>query len=227
MSIDQVTGDQPPPPGSGVVQETPEEIEFELRAAEGALWSGGRLLIGIVSFAFAALAFAYFYLRSTNSEDLWRPGGITAPTVEGAAICALIVAGAVLNGFGTYRLRRGLTVDWEVAGWITLAGGLVAAGLQIWQLTDVPFLPGSSGYASCFIGWAVLNTALLLSGSYWIETLLARSLRLRRAIAQDGGPSRSQLPVARFFRANVEGCTYYWWFMALVSVVFWILFYVI
>ena len=57
------------------LQETPEEIAFELRAQEGALWTGGRLLIGIWAFAFAALAFAYFYLRSANNEDLWRPQG--------------------------------------------------------------------------------------------------------------------------------------------------------
>ena len=63
-----------------VLTETPEEIEYELRAAEGSMWTGSRLLIGAVSFAFASLAFAYFYLRSSNSEDLWRPHGVTAPT---------------------------------------------------------------------------------------------------------------------------------------------------
>ena len=69
-------------------RETPEEIAFEVRAQEGALWTGGRLLIGIWAFAFAALGFAYFYLRSANDEDLWRPHGITAPTAIGAAIIA-------------------------------------------------------------------------------------------------------------------------------------------
>ncbi len=72
--------------------ETPEEIEYELRAAEGSMWTGSRLLIGIVAFAFASLAFAYFYLRSANNEDLWRPHGVTAPTALGAAIFALTVA---------------------------------------------------------------------------------------------------------------------------------------
>ncbi len=62
------------------LKETPEEIAFELRSQEGALWTGSRLLIGIWAFAFAALAFAYFYLRSANNGNLWRPGGITAPT---------------------------------------------------------------------------------------------------------------------------------------------------
>src|ERR1700677_1068247 len=88
------------------LKETPEEIAFELRAQEGALWTGGRLLIGIWTFAFAALAFAYFYLRSANNEDLWRPGGITAPTGVGAAIFTITVACAVLDKFGGRRFRN-------------------------------------------------------------------------------------------------------------------------
>lgn len=207
--------------------ETPEEIAYELRAADASLWTGARLLVGVVIFAFASLAFAYFYLRSTNSEDLWRPKGITAPTGTGAAIFALVAASAALNAYGTLRLRRGQTVDWEVAGWTAVLGGLASIGLQLWQLTKLPFFPGSSGYASCFAGWAVMNVAMLLCGVYWLETLLARWVRLRRAVTQDGGAASSTLPVARLFRANLEACSYFWGFMALVSVLFWVLFYVI
>src|SRR5271165_4534570 len=99
------------------LHETPEEIAFEIRAQEGALWTGGRLLIGIWVFAFAALAFAYFYLRSANNENLWRPRGITAPTTAGAAIFAVTLACAGLAIYGERRFRNGLTLDWEVAGW--------------------------------------------------------------------------------------------------------------
>jgi heme/copper-type cytochrome/quinol oxidase subunit 3 len=209
------------------LQETPEEIAFELRAQEGALWTGGRLLIGIWTFAFAALAFAYFYLRSANNEDLWRPKGITAPTAIGAAIFAISVAAALLVQFGERRFRENETLDWQVAGWTSVLGGLLVIGLQIWQLTDLPFFPGSSGYASCFIAWAAMNIAVVLCGTYWIETILAREIRLRRAIAQDGGAPSSTLPVARLFRANLNGCTYFWGFIAVVSLLFWLLFYVL
>src|SRR5271167_4172587 len=92
------------------LHETPEEIAFELRAQEGALWTGGRLLIGIWAFAFAALAFAYFYLRSANNQELWRPKGITAPTAAGAAIFAVTVAAALLAHFGERRFRENETL---------------------------------------------------------------------------------------------------------------------
>lgn len=208
------------------VTETPEEIAYEQRAAEGAIWTGGRLLIGIFAMLFGSLAFAYFYLRSSNSSDLWRPHGVTAPTSIGAAIAALSVASAVLIIFGLGRLRKGLTLDWEIGGWVALGGAILAVALQIWVLTDLSFYPGSSGYASCFVGWSAMNIGLLLAGAYWIETLLARSLRLRRAVAQDGGAGRSSLPSARLFRVNVESCVYFWGLIALVAVIFWVLFYV-
>lgn len=209
------------------LHETPEEIAFELRAQEGALWTGGRLLIGIWAFAFAALAFAYFYLRSANNEELWRPRGVTAPTATGAAIFTITVAIALLAQYGDRQFRRNERLNWQVAGWTVVFGGLLVIGLQIWQLTNLPFFPGSSGYASCFIGWAVLNSAVVLSATYWIETILARELRLRRAMMQDGGAPNSTLPVARLLRANLNGCTYFWGFVAVVATFFWLLFYVI
>ena len=135
--------------------------------------------------------------------------------------CALLVV------YGYRRFRRAQTLDWDVAGWIAVLGALIVVGLQIWQLTEMPFFPGSSGYASCFIAWAALNIALLLAGAYWLETLLAREIRLQRAVADDGGASRSHLPAARLFRVNLEGCTYFWGFIAVVGAFFWVLFYLI
>ncbi len=73
----------------------------------------------------------------------------------------------------------------------------------------------------------MLNIAVVLGGTYWIETILAREIRLRRAIAQDGGAPDSKLPVARLFRANLNGCTYFWGFIGVVAALFWVMFYVI
>lgn len=212
---------------TGLVHETPEEVAFELRAHEGALWTGGRLLIGIWSFAFAALAFAYFYLRSSNNDDLWRPAHVTAPTATGGAIAALTVASALLVAFGMRRFRRGQLLDWAVASWTAVLGAILVVGLQIWQLTQLPFFPGSSGYASCFVAWAAINVAVVLAGAYWMETSLAREHRLRRALADDGGSTASSLPNARLLRVSLEGCTSFWGFIAVVAAFFWVLFYVL
>jgi hypothetical protein len=207
--------------------ETPEEREFELRAAVGSYWTGGRLMIGMFTFLFASLAFAYFYLKSNNSGKLWRPDGVTAPTGIGWAIFAVVLASAFLAIYGQWRLRKGSLLDWEVSGWVAVLGLLVAIGLQIWQLTQLPFFPGSSGYASCFIGWAVMNIMLLFGAMYWLETNLALCMRLRRLDAEDGSPAVSNGPSAQLFRANVESCTYFFGFTAVVSGLFWAFFYLI
>lgn len=207
--------------------ETPEEREFELRASIGSYWTGGRLFIGMFTFLLASEAFAYFYLRSSNSGQLWRPRNVTAPTGIGWSIYAVVLVSAVLVIYGQWRMRKGLVIDWEVAGWTAVLGGLVALGLQIWQLTQLPFYPGSSGYASCFIGWAVMNIMMLFGATFWIETVLARSLRLRKLASDDGPVQLGMSPQAQIFRANVSACTYFWGFVAVASTLFWVMFYLI
>ncbi|MGO9558222.1 MAG: hypothetical protein ACLPQS_13330 [Acidimicrobiales bacterium] len=211
----------------GNLTETPEELAYELRAQEGSIWTGTRLLIGIGIFTYASLAFAYFYLRSTDSFALWRPVGVTAPTADGAAIMAFMLAGAGLAVLSTRRLKSNQAVDFQVAGWTTVLCGVIALALQIFELTKLPFFPGSSGYSSCFIGWATLNIGTIVGSVYWSETLLARFLRLRRAFADEGGASDSPLPAARLFRANADGAAAFWCFVAAGEIFFWLLFYVI
>jgi heme/copper-type cytochrome/quinol oxidase subunit 3 len=190
---------------------------------ENALFTASRVMIGIFAFAFAALAFAYFYLRSTNSAGLWRPHDVTAPVATGTAIMALVLASTGLLAFGLRQFRRSDTLDWDVAGWTAVASGLLALGLQCWELTDLPFSPSTGGYTSVFLGWAVMDIILLVSGVYWAETLLARHARVRKAATED---SRSAGFASAHFRVNVESCTYFWGFIAFVSVFFWVFFYI-
>jgi heme/copper-type cytochrome/quinol oxidase subunit 3 len=215
------------PERTTVYSDTPEEREFELRAAVSSYWTGGRLFIGMFAFLLASEAFAYFYLRSSNNGQLWRPHNMTAPTGIGWAIEFTVLAAALIAIYGQMRMRRGNVLDWEVAGWTAVLGGLVATGLQIWQLTQLPFFPGSSGYASCFIGWAVMNVLMLLGGTYWMETTLARSLRMRGTSGPDGPDQLAMTPSGQIFRANVSACTYFWGFMAVGSTLFWVMFYLI
>ena len=210
---------------SGKFTQTPEEIEFEMRAAISSQWTGGRLFIGMYAFLMASLAFSYFYLRSSNNGQLWRPNHVSAPTSIGWAIASTVVLAAFLALFGHARLRRGRVLDWEVAGWIAVACGLGALALQCWELTDLSFYPGSSGYASCFIGWAVLNIITILLMTYWLETALARSLRLRSEYGT--GAQLESTESARMFRANVASCTYFCAVVAVSSALFFSLFYLL
>jgi hypothetical protein len=206
--------------------DTPEEREFELRAQIGSTWTGGRLAIGMYTFVLASEAFAYFYLRSSNNGQLWRPNNITAPTAYGWTIYTLEVLTALVVIFGQWRLRKGEVLDWQVAVWIGLAASLLALFLQVWEFTAVPFNPGSSGYASTFIGWAVINIMTLVFGAYWLETAVARSIRMHK----ESGSKFAELttePSAQLFRANVASMTYFWGFVVVSGALFFAMFYLL
>ncbi|MGH3733247.1 MAG: hypothetical protein ACRDVC_07735 [Acidimicrobiales bacterium] len=204
--------------------DTPEEREFEFRAHIGALWSGSRLFIAMYTFLLASLCFAYFYLRSSNNAQLWRPDNISAPLFYGWAIYILLLFTALMAIFGQTRFRKGSVNDWQIAGWAGVLSGLLALFLQIFEFTKVPFYPGSSGYASMFIGFAGINCGTIFFGTYWLETTLARSLRMRKEL---GGlnPEMSSALTARSLRANVSAMTYFWGYIALSSTLFLWMFY--
>jgi heme/copper-type cytochrome/quinol oxidase subunit 3 len=208
------------------MSDTPEEREFELRAHIGAIWSGGRLFIGMYTFLLAALAFSYFYLRSSNNGLLWRPDHVTAPTAYGWTIYTLTLLAALMAIFGQSRLRKGVVSDWQTAVWVGVAASLLALFLQVWEFTAVPFYPGSSGYASTFIGYSVINILTISIVLYWLETTVARSLRLKKEL--DGVSFQvSMHPSAQAFRANVASMTYFLGFVALASTLLFAMFYLL
>ncbi len=156
------------------------------------------------------------------------PRGITAPTAAGAAIFAVTVACALLAQYGERRFRNDETLDWQVAGWTAVVGGLLVIGLQIWQLTDLPFFPG------------VERLRLLLHrlggnehrrGSRRRPTGSRRSSPVSCASAERWRKTEG-LRIRRFLwrvclRANLNGCNYFWGFTAVVATFFWLLFYVV
>lgn len=211
---------------SGQMSNTPEEREFELRAHIGAIWSGGRLFIGMYTFLLAALAFAYFYLRSSNNGLLWRPDHVTAPTAYGWTIYSLTLLAAFMAIFGQARLRKGAVADWQTAIWVGVVAALLALFLQIWEFVAVPFYPGSSGYASTFTGYACINILTIAIVAYWMETTVARSIRLNREL---GGvkPHMTMHLSAQCYRADVASMTYFMGFVALSSTLLFAMFYLL
>jgi heme/copper-type cytochrome/quinol oxidase subunit 3 len=208
------------------MSDTPEEREFELRAQIGAIWSGGRLFIGMYTFLLASLAFSYFYLRSSNNGLLWRPDHVTAPTAYGWAIYSLTLLAVSMAVFGQSRLRKGQVAEWQTAIWVGVVASLLALFLQIWEFTAVPFFPGSSGYASTFIGYSVFNIMTIFIVVYWMETTVARSHRMPKEM-EEINCHLSGHPLAQSFRANVASMTYFLGFVALASTLLFAMFYLL
>jgi heme/copper-type cytochrome/quinol oxidase subunit 3 len=194
------------------------------------------------TFLLASLVFSYFYLRSSNNGQLWRPDNQHAPIVFGWFIYVLMVATALLAIFANRRLKSGDNYLFQVAGWTGVGTGVLALVLQCVQLTRLSFYPGASGYASSFIGFAVLNITSIVVGTYWLETTLARELTLRREYGMreleraevDTGEeftiSGSSFPLsatAQEFRAGVASMAYFWGFLAIAGALLTYMFYIV
>ena len=137
------------------------------------------MIAGTTILFFAAFVFAYFYLRSLNNSDLWRPAGVDPPQRYGLAIVLLFVTSASLFAYASWAAR-------EKRGWLPAAGAALALGLagcvvQVFEYANLHFSPTDGGYASVFIGWTTLFVVFVLLTMYWVEILFAEGVRNRGA----------------------------------------------
>ncbi len=212
------------------LQEQPPAIDEEQYyhdAQLGALWTSSRTLIPAVAALFGGIYFAYFYLRSLNSNGMWDPHRITASPIIGAAIMILGLAGMAVQVLANRRLRKGFTLDFIVGSFVNTLILLIATGLQIWMLTRLPFPPGYSGYSGVYIAFAPVEALVIFLSGYWIFTLAMRAVRSQGFFRADGGVGVSGHMMAENFRANLDGFTAFFVFFALLNVFSWYLFFIL
>jgi heme/copper-type cytochrome/quinol oxidase subunit 3 len=210
---------------------TPEELQaedegFYHESALNAAWTGARLAIGGLTFLFGCFAFAYFFLRSVNSEGRWQGSGYVPPQLWlGTLIMLLAVISAGLHYFGLQRIKRGHKQTWVILGWISLGLGLGAVAAQIYQLTDLPFPPGSSGYSSVFVGFYPVLLTCQLAILWWLEMLLVRARSFPAISFVEQPPTVEETYEVQRFQASVSAFSTLWVYLALIALVFYLLFY--
>ena len=214
-------------PPSGLNHKTEEE-GFYHEAALNASWTSSRLAIGGLSFLFGSFVFAYFYLRSLNSNGRWHGSGYHPPSLLlGTVIMLLVLVSAGVHYLGLQRIKAGSKTPWQICGVIAAVLGLAAITLQLIELLFLPFWPGSSGYSSVFTGFYPVFTVVLLAGLIWLETLLARSRFIPAMSFVEQPPTYREAFGVQRFQAGLSAFTLVWNYLAVMAVLFWILFYVI
>jgi len=195
-------------------------------AALNASWTGSRLAIGSLSFLFGAFAFAYFYLRSLNSEGRWQGSGFVHPSLwMGTTIMLLAVLSASVHYFVLQRIKAGHKSTWQIGALIAMALGLAAVALQIYQLLNLPFPPGSSGYSSVFTGFYPVFLFIQLGVLIWLEMLLARSRYIPALSFVEQPPTYTETYLVQRFQASLSAFSTVWSYMAVMALLFWLLFY--
>jgi heme/copper-type cytochrome/quinol oxidase subunit 3 len=185
-----------------------------------AIWVGGRLLCGSISFFFAAFVFAYFYLDALDVNHNWKIQPVHVSKGLGVGIMALFLVGAVV-----YRLAaKRPEVDELAAGIIAIVFSLAAIALQFFEYTQLDFGAASGGYAAVFFGWTATYAIVALFGVYWIETQTASLWRVRRE-----GEREIEIPAGEetLIRAGVEASSFYWAYFVAIGVIAWVVLYVV
>jgi heme/copper-type cytochrome/quinol oxidase subunit 3 len=215
------------PPSAQLSAET-EEAGFYHEAALNAAWTGTRLAIGGLCFLFGSFVFAYFYLRSVNSSGRWMGSGYIPPSfLEGSFIMAAIVVSAAVHYTALQQLKAGNKRAWQIGALTALILGVGAVVLQIIELLDLPFWPGSSGFSSVFVGFYPVFLTIVLVAMIWLETLLARSRFIPTISFVEQPPTYTEAFAVQRFQASLSGFGTVWNFLAAMAVLFWVLFYVI
>jgi hypothetical protein len=219
----EITG-QPP---AGLTRDA-EEAGFYHEAALNASWTGARLAIGSMSFGFGAFVFAFFYLRSSNSHGDWYPAGFKAPQMwAGILVMALVVVSALVQTGALQRIKAGHKGAWLGGATVALVLGLGAIGLQLWQLTDLPFPPGYCGFASVFVGFWPVFIVVVFGTMVWLETLIMRARPIPEIAFVEQPPTYAEAFAVQRFQAALSAFTVVWNYLAVVVIVAWVLFYLV
>ncbi|HEX9358972.1 MAG TPA: hypothetical protein VF933_34845 [Streptosporangiaceae bacterium] len=204
-----------------------EEAGFYHEAALNAAWTGARFAIGALSFLYGAFAFAYFYLRSVNSNNRWHGSGYHAPQIGyGVTILVLVVVSAVVQYVGLTRIKAGAKSAWQSAALVALLLGLVAVALEIVQLLNLPFQPGSSGFSSVFTGFYPVILVSWLGAMIWLEILVMRVRPLPAISFVEQPPTYAEAFAVQRFQSSLSAFTLIWNYLAIVTIFFFLLFYV-
>ena len=215
-----------PAPASQEAALAAEDEGYYHESALNATWTGSRLAIGGLTFLFGSFAFAYFYLRSLDSEGRWQGSGYLHPSLwMGTTIMALAVLSAGVHYFGLQRIKAGHKKTWQIDGLVALGLGLAAVAMQIYQLVDLPFPPGSSGYSSVFVGFYPVFLVIQLSAMIWLEMLLARSRFIPALSFVEQPPTYTETYLVQRFQASLSAFSAVWTYLAIMALVFWLLFY--
>jgi heme/copper-type cytochrome/quinol oxidase subunit 3 len=198
------------------------------------LVSAGHLLASATAFFFLAFVFAYFYLRSLDNAGMWKPKHVDASLAWGTVVTACIVASAAVLRLGLRDHQADNRPAWRIKGAVALTLGMAALVLQAVAWTQQGFGPADGGFASVYFGWTAFLFLFVLCTMFWLETVLATSIRYRgwhageRVIAPgeaSGDPYREghdiRDPVS-LVRAELVALSFYWIFLAGIAVLAWI-----
>ncbi|HYK28642.1 MAG TPA: hypothetical protein VEV61_11810, partial [Streptosporangiaceae bacterium] len=125
------------------------------------------------------------------------------------------------------RIKAGAKSSWISGATVALVLGLVSVALQIWQLTNVAYWPGSSGFASVFVGFYPVFLTIVFCVMVWLETLIMRARHIPEISFVEQPPTYAEAFAVQRFQASLSAFTVTWNYLAVIAVLAWVLFYLV
>jgi heme/copper-type cytochrome/quinol oxidase subunit 3 len=188
-----------------------------------ALSVASRLLCGATVFFFMAFAFAYFYLRSINADNMWHPAHVHPSKGLGTAFIVCVLLSAALSVVAGRQMKRE-SPSWVLAAFGGIGLGLVAVALQCIEYTRQHFGPTNGGFASVFCAWTAFYLIAVMFTMYWLETHVATELRARREPASG---AQDIADADRLIAPALDAAVFYWVFLAGIGLITYVVLYLL
>jgi heme/copper-type cytochrome/quinol oxidase subunit 3 len=193
----------------------------DVRQLVGNLSIGARLAASGTAFVFMGFLFAFFYLRAVNSNGLWRPKHVIPVQSYGILVLLLIVGSTVAFDLARRSVVGGTEARWRQGGLLAVGLGVLVVVAQGLEYATITFRTASGGWASVFWGWTLVQLLFWLGAVYWMETLVAQSLRRPPAAPREGTAGSELL------RPAADACIVYLYTMATIALIAYILLYLV
>jgi heme/copper-type cytochrome/quinol oxidase subunit 3 len=194
----------------------------EARTVAANLHTGSRLFASAMVFVFVSFVFAFFYLKTVNSNGDFHPAHVNPQQGYGIAILVCVLAAAGVLELARRQLATGAESAWRSGAIAALAVALIVVVLQVIEYANLPFHTVAGGYASVFWGWTLAFLLFWLGAAYWIETLVAQTLRRSSRPAEGDGRVTSDV-----LGPSAAGCVVVLYTLAGAQVVSYVLLYLI
>ncbi len=184
-------------------QNAPLPAGITIRGPRSISWWAMLILILNEAVIFASLLASYFYIRI--NAVLWPPQGVKLPELTLSTINTLILIGSSLALlWGTGGIRRDNATRLRTGLGIAFVLGAIFLGVQIYEYTQLKFLPKDHAYGSLFWSITGLHAIHVLAG-----LLMIVYAELRAFLGHFNGEQYQ----------TVENVSLYWHFVDVVWIV--------
>jgi heme/copper-type cytochrome/quinol oxidase subunit 3 len=174
-----------------------------------------------MAFTFMGFLFGFFYLKTVNSNGLWRPKGVEPVQSWGIAVVLLMILSAVAFDLSRRTLIGGMEPRWRRGGLLALILALLVIVAQGLEWATISFKTDSGGWASIFWGWTAVQLLFWLGAVYWIETLVAQTFRRPPASPLEGTAG------VELLRPAADSATLFLYTLVSIGIVAYVLIYLV